>query len=143
MFANVYSFDSEYIQAVDAVVNVLDKVEEIAKETPAVDNKGSRFGNPAFKTFYDKVSEVRDFLSLGIMLHSAEGLQSSEDFHKTLPNLPAEAIPEVSAYFCESWGNRLRIDYGSGMELNFLCWMYVSPSASLPGSNGVDVDHKA
>ena len=27
----------------------------IAKETPAVDNSGSRFGNPAFKTFYDKV----------------------------------------------------------------------------------------
>jgi serine/threonine-protein phosphatase 2A activator len=39
--------------------------------------------------------------------------------------LPKESIPEVSFYFNESWGNRARIDYGSGMELNFLCWMRV------------------
>lgn len=46
-------------QAIDAAISILEKVEEIAKDTPAVDNKGSRFGNPAFKTFYDKVAEVR------------------------------------------------------------------------------------
>jgi serine/threonine-protein phosphatase 2A activator len=31
----------------------------------------------------------------------------------------------VKVYFDEMWGNRTRIDYGSGMELNWLCWMYV------------------
>lgn len=40
--------------------------------------------------------------------------------------LPEESIDEISVYFNESWGNRTRIDYGSGMELNFLCWLYVS-----------------
>ena len=40
-------------------MNVLDKVDETAKGIPPVDNKASRFGNPAFKTFYDKVLEVR------------------------------------------------------------------------------------
>jgi serine/threonine-protein phosphatase 2A activator len=34
-----------------------------------------------------------------------------------------DAIPELRVYFNESWGNRTRIDYGSGMELNFLCWL--------------------
>ena len=34
-------------------------------------------------------------------------------------------VKEVMGYFCESWGNRTRIDYGSGHELNFICWMYV------------------
>lgn len=38
---------------------MLNEVEEIAKGVPPVDNKASRFGNPAFRTFYDKVSEVR------------------------------------------------------------------------------------
>jgi Phosphotyrosyl phosphate activator (PTPA) protein len=49
--------------------------------------------------------------------------QESKSLHETLPNLPSESIAEVSVYFNESWGNRTRIDYGSGMELNFLCWM--------------------
>ncbi|EPQ50785.1 Phosphotyrosyl phosphatase activator [Gloeophyllum trabeum ATCC 11539] len=88
-----------------AVLDVLDKVEGIAKDTPPVDNKASRFGNPAFRTFYDKVQE------------------NAEVLHARLPNLPKEAIQEISVYFCESWGNRTRIDYGSGMELNFLCWL--------------------
>ena len=45
-------------------MEVLDRVEALAKETPPVDNAGSRFGNPAFKTFYDKVQQARDEFSL-------------------------------------------------------------------------------
>ncbi|KAH9474472.1 Serine/threonine-protein phosphatase 2A activator 2 [Psilocybe cubensis] len=88
-----------------AVLGLFDQVEKLAKETPPVDNKASRFGNPAFRTFYDKIAE------------------NSESFHTSLPNLPQESIPEISVYFNEAWGNRTRIDYGSGMELNFLCWI--------------------
>ena len=46
-------------QGVQAVLDVLDRVSETAKSIPPVDNKASRFGNPAFRTFYDKVQEVR------------------------------------------------------------------------------------
>ena len=45
-------------QGVTSALSMLDKVEEIARETPPVDNSGSRFGNPAFRTFYDRVTEV-------------------------------------------------------------------------------------
>ncbi|CAL1709782.1 unnamed protein product [Somion occarium] len=83
---------------VQAILSVLDRVEAVAQDTPPIDNKASRFGNPAFRTFYDKVAE-------------------------TLPSLPKEAIEELSVYFRECWGNKSRIDYGSGMELNFLCWL--------------------
>ncbi|KAI0049899.1 Phosphotyrosyl phosphatase activator [Auriscalpium vulgare] len=91
--------------AVLAVLDVLDRVEQLAKDTPAVDNKASRFGNPAFRTFHDKVDEAAPSLN------------------QSLPGLPADAVPEVSAYLAQSWGNKERIDYGSGMELNFLCWI--------------------
>ena len=42
-----------------AVLVLLDSVERVAKDTPPVENSASRFGNPAFRTFYDHVSEVR------------------------------------------------------------------------------------
>lgn len=37
---------------------------------------------------------------------------------------PKEAVPEVTKYFVESWGNRKRIDYGTGHEASFLAWLY-------------------
>ena len=46
-------------KGVTAVLGILEKIAQIAKDIPPVDNAASRFGNPAFRTFYDKVSEVR------------------------------------------------------------------------------------
>ncbi|WWC68933.1 serine/threonine-protein phosphatase 2A activator 2 [Kwoniella pini CBS 10737] len=87
------------------IMGILDTILDIAKSTPPVDNKLSRFGNPAFKDFYDKVGEA------------------STRLHSRIGGLPAEAIPEIEVYFQESWGNKQRVDYGSGMEFNFLCWL--------------------
>ncbi|KAJ3848072.1 Phosphotyrosyl phosphatase activator [Lentinula lateritia] len=92
-------------ETVKAILAILDHVESIARDTPPVDNSSSRFGNPAFRTFYDKIAEIAPTL------------------HTKIPSLPPEIIPEISLYFVESWGNRSRIDYGSGMEMNFLCWL--------------------
>jgi serine/threonine-protein phosphatase 2A activator len=55
------------MKGVTAVLSVLDKVEQIARDTPPVDNSGSRFGNPAFRTFYDKVEEVRSVVAYVIL----------------------------------------------------------------------------
>ncbi|EDR05297.1 uncharacterized protein LACBIDRAFT_167127, partial [Laccaria bicolor S238N-H82] len=84
---------------------LLDSVERVARDTPPVENFESRFGNLAFRMFYDCVSEI------------------SPELHTSLPGLPSEAIEELSVCFSEAWGNRMRIDFGSGMELNFLCWL--------------------
>ncbi|KAJ7713890.1 Phosphotyrosyl phosphatase activator [Mycena maculata] len=89
---------------VATILSILDVVEATALTIPLVENAASRFGNPAFRTFYDRVSEL------------------SPSLHETLP-LPAAALGEVGMYFVAAWGNRTRIDYGSGMELNFLCWL--------------------
>ncbi|GAA5873437.1 hypothetical protein JCM1840_007384 [Sporobolomyces johnsonii] len=92
-------------EATRALVAVLDQVEGIAKDTPPVDNGNSRFGNPAFKSFYDKVAA------------------NATELHGQIPGLDPKYASELSVYFCECWGNRTRVDYGSGMELNFLCWL--------------------
>lgn len=108
------------------ILDVLERVSDTANAIPPVDNKASRFGNPAFRTFYDKVSEVRSSIpSLCAHVSHVPEHQIAPELHKSIPGLPEAAIPEVSVYFTEAWGNRTRIDYGSGMELNFLCWMYV------------------
>ncbi|KAG5635083.1 hypothetical protein H0H81_012494 [Sphagnurus paluster] len=106
---------------VKSILQVIQKVEDIAQDTPPVENSASRFGNPAFRTFYDKISEI------------------SPSLHQTIPNLPSESIEEISVYFNEAWGNRTRIDYGSGMELNFLCWLICLDRLGVVSS----ADHKA
>ncbi|GAA6008422.1 peptidylprolyl isomerase RRD2 [Rhodotorula paludigena] len=95
----------EESQAVSALVSVLDQVEQIYHDTPPVDNGKSRFGNPAFRDFYDKVAA------------------RAPELHARIPGLDSAYVNELCVYFCESWGNRTRVDYGSGMELNFICWL--------------------
>ncbi|KAF6758006.1 hypothetical protein DFP72DRAFT_1109253 [Ephemerocybe angulata] len=105
--------NSEILQA---IFKILEEVEQIAKDTPPVPNAASRFGNPAFRDFYDKVSAA------------------SESLHRRylVPlGLPEDSIEEVRVYFNEMWGNRTRIDYGSGMELNWLCWILCLKKLSL------------
>ncbi|KAI9627858.1 hypothetical protein H4Q26_017181 [Puccinia striiformis f. sp. tritici PST-130] len=90
--------------SIEKLLEILQKIKQIALSHPPVDNKASRFGNPAFREFYDQLD------------------QESEILHSSL-DIPEDKRVELSTYLTESWGNRSRIDYGSGMELNFLCWL--------------------
>lgn len=117
-------------QVTKSLLHLLDEVETIADETPPIDNAKSRFGNPAFQPFYDKIVSVSAVLilvltGLELIKHSFTPAtrQKSGQLHQPIPGLPPSEIPQLSVYLIESWGNRTRIDYGSGMELNFLCWL--------------------
>ncbi|CAG8594610.1 29333_t:CDS:2 [Gigaspora margarita] len=108
------------------ILEILDTVNTYCSEIPPVSNEKSRFGNPAFKDFYDRVTST------------------AFELHENL-SLPPAAIPEVSKYFVESWGNRKRIDYGTGHEANFIVWLYLDVMRNLQfkywlepaGSHGV------
>jgi len=91
--------------AVRNVLDILNKVEEVVKRSPPEEQGDSRFGNKGF----------RDFLDLAANEHA--------EWHKQLGVPSAKAISEVSTYFLQAFGNRTRIDYGSGHELNFIIWL--------------------
>ncbi len=127
--------DPSHAQAIAGILAVLDRVDQLITDTPPVDNGKSRFGNPAFKDFYDKQQQVSVGSSAARRPCEADDpcgspptSQAGPELHALIPNLAPEHIPELSAYFSESWGNRTRVDYGSGMELNLICWLSV-PSA--------------
>jgi len=65
-----------------------------------------RFGNKAFRTWYDKLTENALPLMSEIIL----------------PHLVGAEI-ELAEYFKESFGNKTRIDYGTGHEASFIAWL--------------------
>ena len=94
---------------VKSILAILDETETLCRESPPDDQGGSRFGNKTFRVFLDKVK------------------QRSHAWHATLLDdttpKPTAAAAELSAYLTQSFGNRSRIDYGSGHELNFFMWL--------------------
>lgn len=91
--------------AIHKILSILDWIEETIDRCPPTDQGGSRFGNPAFRDFIDLIST------------------QSQPWHQYLGLPTQSSIEEVSTYLCHSFGNRQRIDYGSGHELNFVMWL--------------------
>lgn len=92
--------------AISSILSILDKVEDVARRSPPEAQGDSRFGNRSFRDFVDLLSEEN-------LRWHREDLGVSSD----------ETIVEISTYLKQSFGNRTRIDYGSGHELNFMLWL--------------------
>jgi serine/threonine-protein phosphatase 2A activator len=90
---------------VSTIVDILEEAEKTVKECPAEDAGGSRFGNKAFITYLDKIETLL------------------KPWHDKLGVTETATQDEVSTYIFHSFGNKTRIDYGSGHELNFLIWL--------------------
>ncbi|KAL8670327.1 MAG: hypothetical protein Q9168_005127 [Polycauliona sp. 1 TL-2023] len=105
---------------IEQVLSVLAAVEEIITQCPPADQGGSRFGNSSFRDFLDTIAV------------------QSPSWHSQLGVQPASAVTEVATYLHNSFGNRARIDYGSGHELNFMMWLLclnrlsILPPATFP-----------
>ncbi|CAJ2501719.1 Uu.00g045720.m01.CDS01 [Anthostomella pinea] len=97
--------DDECSASVKAILGVLDEAEGLVQSTPPDDAEGSRFGNKVFRVFLDKAKSA------------------SHSWHQKLGVSTDDAISEVETYLNQSFGNRTRIDYGSGHELNFMIWL--------------------
>lgn len=91
--------------ALTVILEILDNVKDVVSRCPPEDQAGSRFGNMGFRNFLDTVANEQS------SWHSKLGVNSDD------------AIMELSTYLLQSFGNRTRIDYGSGHELNFVVWL--------------------
>ena len=97
--------NDEISEEVRTILSILDHVSQTVKSVAPADQGSSRFGNPAFRPFLDAISV------------------KSDSWHRSLGFSSDAAVSEVSEYLLQSFGNRARIDYGSGHELNFIVWL--------------------
>ncbi|KAK1769710.1 serine/threonine-protein phosphatase 2A activator 2 [Phialemonium atrogriseum] len=97
--------DDDISEPVKSLLAILDEAETLCKDSPPDDQAGSRFGNKTFRLFLDKVK------------------QCAPAWHDRLGVSNPDAVAELSTYLNHSFGNRSRIDYGSGHELNFVIWL--------------------
>jgi serine/threonine-protein phosphatase 2A activator len=91
--------------SVTRISKAISHIQESIERNPPRDT-GSRFGNPAFRGFYN---------DLATRVH---------DLHTDVLAIRDEAaIEELSTYMLGSFGSDERLDYGSGHELNFMMWL--------------------
>lgn len=105
---------NEISPIVQSIRHMLDTIENWVDEYPPLDIK-SRFGNPAFKTWYKRLDEEID-----ASINYSE--TDSEDI-SLLSFLPLKTRKELGGYLKASFGSAKRVDYGTGHELSFLVFI--------------------
>ena len=94
------------IPIVKSLLDILDKAERLTLDHPPDETGGSRFGNKAFRGWCEALA-VR-----GPSWHAS-----------ILTSRGSQATEEVSTYLQNAFGSKVRLDYGSGHELNFVIWL--------------------
>ncbi|RKP31588.1 Phosphotyrosyl phosphatase activator [Metschnikowia bicuspidata] len=97
------SAEPSFYQAVTEVLAILLALNRLVDDTPPIAGR-RRFGNMACRDWHSKLEVyVRDALGKSA--------------------LPVDVATELQHYLCQSFGLKLRLDYGSGHELNFLAFL--------------------
>jgi serine/threonine-protein phosphatase 2A activator len=112
---------------INTVSHLLTQLIELVMTIP-VPEQASRFGHPIFRKWCSHMVELVDkFLDTVI---TDDLLQSAEALHRLYHTDDVSRVSlcaiknEVKGYFLDSFGNRQRIDYGTGHELHFICFLY-------------------
>lgn len=77
-----------------------------------------RFGNKSFRTWLDRLSEHAGKFICKILVSDFPDPMEAEG------KIPKSLISELQPYIMASFGDRVRIDYGTGHELTFIAFLY-------------------
>ena len=113
--------------AVQDVLGLLDKVSALADETEPLPAEKNRFGNKAFRTFHEKL--IKSCFEMNSTLLSAHMAAAFGSDGRPLPAAAVEPVvraasEELGPYLLDSFGNPVRLDYGTGHELHFVMYLY-------------------
>lgn len=110
----------------DALVQLLENVAGLAADVEPQPSS-QRFGNRAFRTFHYRLVEHAPAWIHELLLRP---FMRGEDAGAALPErVTFAAAVEMAAYLCDSFGNPVRLDYGTGHELHFVVLLYCLFSA--------------
>lgn len=106
-----FDFQQEIPVEIKELLQILSEVERIVDRYPVLqDESSSRFGKVEFRDFYDDLNKnCAALINQNMTRLPVDGRQAASE--------------ELAGYLGESFGNRTRIDYGSGHELNFICFL--------------------
>eukprot|EP00842_Homolaphlyctis_polyrhiza_P000990 jgi/Hompol1/1892/HPOL_002788-RA len=107
---------------VSSLLALLDILDTWCIELPPDESSKSRFGNPTFQLWYDRLeANVEHMLDDIIPANLPNSIAIQPD---PSSNPSRELIVrEVSTYLLHSFGNRKRIDYGTGHEAHFIAFL--------------------
>ena len=98
---------SSHGKGVDSVLALLNTIRSQVVQIPPLPQP-MRFGNKAFRTFHQWLTE-----NVVTLLRSCIEIAD------------VQIIPELAPYLLDAFGNATRIDYGTGHEAAFLCFLIV------------------
>jgi serine/threonine-protein phosphatase 2A activator len=124
---------------VQKLVNLFETLLIYVEEIPPDTEHKSRFGNPAFRTWIDKVTKEADRLLVPLLSSSKNSSvpsvpsssasspspSPSSDIHTTSSTSSSshQHLREIREYFISCFGSRERIDYGTGHEAHFAAFL--------------------
>ena len=97
--------------AVSALLDLISALTALVASAPPLPHN-SRYGNPAFRLWHEKLTD-----SAGDLIARITSTAAS-------PADLAGAEVELAPYLLDSFGNATRIDYGTGHETNFAAFLY-------------------
>eukprot|EP00477_Mikrocytos_mackini_P000907 GAHX01000974.1.p1 GENE.GAHX01000974.1~~GAHX01000974.1.p1 ORF type:complete len:299 (+),score=48.30 GAHX01000974.1:88-984(+) len=105
------------------ITEVRGDAESFDKTETLQDNK--RFGNPHFRDWLTKIK---------IKIHAYN--------EKTVPGVEnkEDVVCELTDYFLDSFGERMRLDYGTGHELSFILYLLANEKLGLISSTNDSFD---